>query len=497
MNTFKRKALTAAVLGAMGVAGSAQAIVVNPNNTGEALLYPYYTVNAVGGNSWWTFLSVANTTTNVKVVKVRFREGKNSAEVLDFNLYLSPNDMWTGAVLPASADSASPAHLVTNDVSCTNPPIPATGVDFRNYSYKGDILAHDGLDRTREGYIEIFEMGELDPTAGPGTAAVHGSSGSPSCAGLTGLSVPAVAAAIPPIAGGIFGNGTLINVNSGRDTMYNATAFANWNTGNKDYNEIGTTFPKWADTTPPASVVVTPLNTYFSTFGAGANLLALPGDNAFISTIMHTNVLNEYVLDTASNSNTDWVLTFPDKNTFITPSIVDLPYTNSLTASGACEQISVTYFNREELTQGGPNIDFSPTPPGATPNSMCWESTVLSFRNGTTHAPSTPAVPSLVLGSQNVTAIGLASTFQNGWANLRFVNPGASATGLVPTASASLANTDGGAGTVNAGAATFLGLPTIGFMIRTFDNGNLTCGTATCQGNYGGSASHVYQVNNP
>ena len=30
-------------------------------------------------------------------------------------------------------------------------------------------------------------------------------------------------------------------------------------------------------------------------------------------------------------------------------------------------------------------------------------------------------------------------------------------------------------------------------MIRTFDNGNLTCGTATCQGNYGGSVSHAYR----
>ncbi len=76
MNTFKRKALTSAVLGTLGVAGSAQAIYQDPNNLGQALVYPYYTVQSAGGNAFNTFVSVTNTTTSVKVVKVRFREGK-------------------------------------------------------------------------------------------------------------------------------------------------------------------------------------------------------------------------------------------------------------------------------------------------------------------------------------------------------------------------------------------------------------------------------------
>ena len=45
MNTFKRKALATAVLGTLGVAGSAHAIFQDPNNLGQALIYPYYTVN--------------------------------------------------------------------------------------------------------------------------------------------------------------------------------------------------------------------------------------------------------------------------------------------------------------------------------------------------------------------------------------------------------------------------------------------------------------------
>ena len=45
---------------------------------------------------------------------------------------------------------------------------------------------------------------------------------------------------------------------------------------------------------------------------------------------------------------------------------------------------------------------------------------------------------------------------------------------------------------VTAGVVTFFGLPVTGFMIRTFANGGLTCGTASCQGNYGALFTHSF-----
>ena len=79
MNTFKRKALSAAVLAGLGVAGTAEAVYHDVNGVGQVLVYPYYTVNSsAGGNAYNTYLSVVNTTTKAKVVKVRFREGKTS-----------------------------------------------------------------------------------------------------------------------------------------------------------------------------------------------------------------------------------------------------------------------------------------------------------------------------------------------------------------------------------------------------------------------------------
>ena len=57
-----------------------------------------------------SLLSVVNSTASAKAVKVRFLEGKDSREVLDFNLYLSHNDVWTAGIIP-TADGARHRHV--------------------------------------------------------------------------------------------------------------------------------------------------------------------------------------------------------------------------------------------------------------------------------------------------------------------------------------------------------------------------------------------------
>jgi hypothetical protein len=498
MNTFKRKALMSAVLGTLGAAGSAQAVVLNDQTgTGQVLYYPHYTVNSVNGNAWNTLLAVTNSTTAVKVVKVRFREGKNSREVLDFNLYLSPNDMWTAGIIPASASDTSAGRLVTSDVSCTNPPIPAAGVDFRNFGYTGansDGLA-GGVDRTREGYFEMIEMGVLDPNVGPGSAAVHTApSNAPSCAGLTGASLPAVGAAVTAPTGGMFGSATLINVNSGRDTSYKAKALDAWRNA-PIYVDLTTDTPRTDQAFPPTSAILTNNSVYLASWSASG--VANAGARAVSSVFMHTDVMNEFVLDNVSRSNTDWVLTFPTRLFFVTgaagSSTASAPFTNVLTTNGACEAFTFTFFNREEGTLVA--NDFSPfQSTSATTGSLCWESTVLSIRSGASHSPTSSST-SLVLGSSNVSSVNIQSSgFQNGWADVHFGGANASTVGLLSDATSVTIRTQPTfTGAAIVGAQRFLGLPVTGFMIRTFDNGNLTCGTATCQGNYGGSVEHSYR----
>ena len=81
MNTFKRKALAAAVLAGLG-ATSAEALYRNPDNHGQVLIFPYYTANSAGGNAFNTYLSVVNHGVDAKALRVRFREGRNGGGAL-------------------------------------------------------------------------------------------------------------------------------------------------------------------------------------------------------------------------------------------------------------------------------------------------------------------------------------------------------------------------------------------------------------------------------
>jgi hypothetical protein len=488
MNAFKKKALVSAIVAGFGMAaGAAQAVYLNPSGNGATLIYPYFTVQSNGGNAFNTYVSVVNTTDVVKVVKVRFREGKNSREILDFNLYLSPNDVWTGAVVPAGTGDADPGRLITADNSCTNPAIPATGVNFRNFAYSGanDDDIGTGLERTREGYLEMIEMGELDPLAAPGSAAVHDASGVPDdCPSLRGPVVAAVAAAITTPTGGLNGTGTLINVNSGADAGYNAIALDDLLpiSGGDLYADIGDDFPNFSQF-DAVSAVISGQNAFRSDW--------LFGEDAVSAVFMHTDVMNEYVLDDATLSNTDWVMTFPTKR-YYTPfgAAAIAPFTEDLTEDGACEEIQLTYFNREEAGQAAADGDFSPLPPGGAASALCWESTVLSIRNGAGHMPT--GTTSGVLGSVNSTTVQVEAGFQNGWANVFFTGANA-AIGLL-TAGATSDTIDIGGATVTAAVDhTYLGLPVTGFMVRTFNNGTLTCGAASCQGNYGSLFGHKFR----
>ena len=129
---------------------------VAEGGVGHALIVPYYTVQ----NDNMTVLHLVNTDNKSgKVVKVRFRGAANSDDVMDFQVLLSPGDVWTAAVTKG-ADGF--ANLVTNDGTCTIPALTkGTAVSFRdgrlNPALTGDALAN----QTREGYVEIFNSADI------------------------------------------------------------------------------------------------------------------------------------------------------------------------------------------------------------------------------------------------------------------------------------------------------------------------------------------------
>ncbi|MCU7943878.1 MAG: hypothetical protein KZQ87_14465 [Candidatus Thiodiazotropha sp. (ex Cardiolucina cf. quadrata)] len=153
---LSKKARIATAMLMVAILASANAVHVNPDGAGQIALLPYYTVN----NGIITNLTVTNTTDLYKVVKVRFHESRIGADVFDFNVYLSPYDVWN-ATLRLNAATGLP-NLITEDETCTYPDKAQlqAGIDFSN-SY--DATTDEDL---TEGYVEIIEMGVLADGSG-------------------------------------------------------------------------------------------------------------------------------------------------------------------------------------------------------------------------------------------------------------------------------------------------------------------------------------------
>ena len=153
----------ATMVGGLGLSGAAMAAPatfnVNESGAGIIQIVPYFT--AQDGNA--TVLHVVNTdATNAKAVKVRFRGASNSDDLLDFQVFLSPGDAWTGL---ASANAEGRLQLVTNDSSCTLPASVRTdGVTLAPLDRLSNRLwdtAEKKHAQTREGYVEILEMATI------------------------------------------------------------------------------------------------------------------------------------------------------------------------------------------------------------------------------------------------------------------------------------------------------------------------------------------------
>jgi len=489
MNTFKKKSLYAALAGvsALGVTGAAQAVNVNPDGLGQVLIYPYYTTRADGaGNAYSTLMSVINSTASAKAVKVRFLEGKNSREVLDFNLFLSAFDVWTSAILPDTTSGG--AKVGTFDVSCTLPPFSTSStapfVSFVNFAYTGgsDDKGGSSLDRTKEGYFEIIEMATYNSSSITGKAVTHaqGVNNVPLCVG-GGLNDAQAALDAQPLGGGLFGSETQINVNSATEHSEDPTALDNFYTVGSNYQPAGNTAPDLTQANPPVSVVVAPNGFVYTS-------IWVPGSADPVSaTLMHNTVLNEYVLDSSTKSVTDWVITMPTKRFYVatgTGSATKLFQRNFNGTAGACDDVTLNIYDREERTSLTPTT-FSPPPPTNT-NSLCWEANVITFNS------ITGGVTSNVFGSTNVANI--PTLFQNGWLNLGFPVP--------PTLQNSLPNahklinvgftsiTTIGGGTTTGNTTTYVGLPVVGFAAVNFTNGTLVVGSQNVLSNYGVTFKH-------
>jgi len=492
----KRNSLAAAVvLSITGAMNLASAVELNPNGLGQVLLYPYFTVNA--NNQ--TLISVVNTRDTGKVAKVRFLEGYDGREVLGFNVYLSPHDVWVAAIFDTSGlseqpnDGSAPAGLLTPDNSCTDPGIKVPTsvslpqlpdgryyVPFSNSAYSGLSLGATGpeqndggptdLKRTRTGHIELIEMASV---IGDSLANITHENGVPvNCAALTGAQNNAD---YTSPTGGLFGAASIVNASIGTLYGYNADALSGFytNTG-KLFSPSGTTFP---NLTSGDNGNISTGNEVSYVFGNDGSLItsswplnAGGSVDAVSSLFTADQIFNEYEIDLRNGSvATEWILTFPTKSYYANPALGSAiqPFTklfgsDSAHPGTACEVVSLKKYDREGKTPHSSGSIGVPPPPPPQPT-LCWEAQTTVVLSAASVGLTSPIFGSPLLAIIDPT------------------DPGTSGmVGVVLSGNGHLLRPS------NEGNV-FAGLPITGFLARNFTNKNATPGVL---GNYAGLFRH-------
>lgn len=451
--------------GAAMMTTPAHAVNVSQNGLGQVMLFPYYTVK----NGYDTYVHLTNTSSDTVLVKIRFREALNSREVRDFNIILSPYDMWTASVSP----SGNGALVRTFDKTCTSPILPASntasgareiaftsiGYDGTDAGYKYDN-AGKGIERSQEGYVEVISMARSTMAVTTSTNVIEYNAkhvnGSPrDCVkvdaefakmtdGLNNFGTSTAFANFTAPQNVVKGFSTLINVAQGKAMGVEATHIENFTTV-RIIAKPGDLAPDLSNGDVLAHV--------FLNNGAPVAAAAANSVDAVSSVLMATSLINEFTSNSAVGAATDWVVTYPTKHHYTdsttSPTTVALdPFgrnfagtlstaaalletDGSNTAGTSCNDISITLTDREENRYTSNINDFSPRPTGST-EQLCYEANVITFNSGN------------VLGTGiNHKDISTANVGVNGWAEVSLEG---------------------------VGSFTYDGLPVIGFAAITRNN---------------------------
>lgn len=525
-----RITLLALALSAMLGSTSAGAVHISPSGTGQVLIFPYYTVR----NGFNTLINIANTQGNAKIVKVRFRESLNGREVLNFNLFLAPNDSWAGAVIATSQG----ARVVTNDNSCvapsdlfkeSRPPIDGRAInEFNTFFYTGsnaDSPTLGSLDRTREGYLEVIEMGVVDPAlssrAGDVAAYMDINNSRYNCAELDkydpGLAQPVQfpnqgAAMMVPPRGGLSGRVSLINAATGANYSFGPTALDGFSS-QIVYAPAGLpTGAVLTDANPATSVVTTPAGVVIAQWTNGRDAVS--------AVMMRDAVINEFVIDEGTASQTDWVLTMPTRayytdSRYIPVGLQRTPFFADSSASAiACEPYIPGAVDRDGKSRIPNNIcPATDLPPPAGSNGLCQAAGVIPLASRTSIATginsaagllgtaqpgvtagscSRPGLESAISDAKTVAGAVATPALRgeqgpNGTITLKLsgttVFPVSSRAPLVPVSAKLVSST----GAVSDIPGLHYGLPVIGLMLHNYKNANVTS-------RYGGVIEHTYSV---
>ena len=420
---FKPLALAAAVsaasLGYTGNAISAAHPEVATNDLGDLALVPYYTVRG----QWVTGIHIVNTSDMTQVVKFRLRRATDGMNALDFNLVMSPKDVYAGFL---SDDENGNISWTSPDSTCT---VPAT---------QGNRFTMPPLYRAgaESGYVEIIAMGQAADSQPIAVAAKHSATTSMplDCAAVRSNffadGVEAAPTATPPVAGK---RGVLSNVatyqpgvaSASNDTVKTGGTNTYTDSGNvlkvsyfiRDNGtgiEFGDNAVHIADFLAEASIT----NQEYSVSAGDLNGLDFPDLNGVgmptggvartrfnmlrrADVLGMAGIINEWSANPLNGVQMDWVVTLPGQYTML-----NLPqYTGSLGADRAW----VSTVDSTGNAMDNPACPPEATGSGTTMVAACdfrdlpIELTLTPYnRDGGTTAPTGPITPTgtLVPGPQ-------------------------------------------------------------------------------------------------
>ena len=400
-------AVSAATAGYVGTVNAQTAPALAGNTgLGDLAIVPYYTVR----EDWTTGVSVINTSAQTQVIKVRLRRASDSMDALDFNVVLSPEDVWTGYVENNTAPGVEDQiRFYTNDNTCTVP-IATVNPDGGASYFAVPTTFEEGAE---EGYIEIIGMGAANDAQPISEDAIHSAAGVPdSCANLQdNFQRVGVVNEFNPSYGSqaaydlLVGAPTDGNVNSvetlaqGRLSQYTAPGnfmkvsyFIKDTTSGIEFGDnavMVSDFMTDASMTNQVAAIVgiEDLQGYdYPDLNGGAPLSFDRGVgadderyNLLRGILGSTGIINDWSKNNAAGDftvDTDWVITAPGQYVML-----DLPaYITSLTTDATCPFVTCDYrdlpltitptvFDREEQSEVIPpgGIVISPTPSNPTP----------------------------------------------------------------------------------------------------------------------------------
>jgi len=258
-------------------------------------------------------------------------------------------------------------------------------------------------------------------------------------------------------------------VRSARTFSYAATALENLASRaylTQPYNE--TAFPGAFFTSTfessaidPVSVVRVRDSIYRSTWSRGVDA---------VSAVLGTGALEgEFVLDPATTSKTDWIVTMPTRNAYVRPGLQPTPPFVPELPDHVCGGVHMFAGSRDQTSRGG-DVSFGVPLPGSP--MLCWSANVYSFRKSN----SSSSGSSDVVASRNTKPF-MPTGSDNGWGRLE-------PTGylLVPLSTSVFSGSSGTTTQIDPLAISF---PVIGLALSTYDNGFLDCGGKVCKGNFG------------